>query len=129
MALEAEDKRLTEVRKQILEQDETIRKMVLSAKDRYKIVKIGETEIRIRPTIPRDVRKEIEKITKSDSGVEESEHLMYDLISKMCLDDPFDKADTWEYIDNETGSVMSFLADVYRTALDTEAAIKSFRGV
>jgi hypothetical protein len=119
--------KLTEERQKMLESDERVRKMILSSKERYKVVTIGETEVRIRPTIPRDVRRQIEKITKSDSSVEDSEVLMYELISRMCLDDPFDKADTWEFVDNETGECMSFLADIYKAALDTEANIKSFR--
>lgn len=119
--------KLTEERQKMLESDERVRKMILSSKERYKIVTIGETDVRIRPTIPRDVRRQIEKITKSDSSVEDSEVLMYELISRMCLDDPFDKADTWEFVDNETGTAMTILADIYRAALDTEAEIKSFR--
>jgi hypothetical protein len=118
---------LTEERKKILEGDEVVRKLILSSKERYKVVKIGETDVRIRPTIPRDVRREIEKITKEDSSVEESEVLMYELISKMCLDDPFDKPSTWEYIDDQTGQVMEFLASIYKEALSTESQIKSFR--
>ena len=127
MELEALNQKLTEERKKILEEDEKIRKMITSSKERYKVVNIGETEVRIKPTIPRDVRREIERITKSDSSVEESENLMYELIAKMCLDDPFNKADTWEYIDNETGQCMEFLASIYKEALSTEAQIKNFR--
>ena len=127
MELEALNQKLTEERKKILEEDEKIRKMITSSKERYKVVNIGETEVRIKPTIPRDVRREIERITKSDSSVEESERLMYDLIAKMCRDDPFNKADTWEYIDNETGRCMEFLANIYKEALSTEAQIKNFR--
>ena len=127
MELQEISQKLTEERAKMLEADERVRKMILSSKERYKIVKIGETDVRIRPTIPRDVRRQIEKITKSDSSVEESEVLMYSLIARMCLDDPFDKSDTWEYIDNETGQAMEFLAMIYKEALSTESEIRDFR--
>jgi len=121
------NQKLTAERQKLLEQDENVRKMILSSKERYKIVRIGETDVRIRPTIPRDVRRQIEVITKSDSSVEESEVLMYSLIARMCLDDPFDKADTWEFIDNSTGEAMSFLSEIYKEALNTESEIRNFR--
>lgn len=127
MELQELSQKLTEERQKMLEADERVRKMILSSKERYKIVTIGETDVRIRPTIPRDVRRQIEKITKSDSSVEDSEVLMYELISRMCLDDPFDKPDTWEYIDNETGQAMEFLALIYKEALSTESEIRDFR--
>lgn len=127
MELQELSQKLTEERQKMLEADERVRKMILSSKERYKIVTIGETDVRIRPTIPRDVRRQIEKITKSDSSVEDSEVLMYELISRMCLDDPFDKPDTWEYIDNETGQAMEFLAMIYKEALSTESEIRDFR--
>ena len=127
MDIQELNQKLTAERQKLLEQDENVRKMILSSKERYKIVRIGETDVRIRPTIPRDVRRQIEVITKSDSSVEESEVLMYSLIARMCLDDPFDKADTWEFIDNSTGEAMNFLSLIYKEALNTESEIRNFR--
>jgi hypothetical protein len=124
------ENRLTEVRKQELTENGAVKRLIVSSKERYKVVKIDEVEIRIRPTIPREVRKEIERVMKSDSDIEGSEPQMYSLISAMCLDDPFDKAETWLLIDDKTdGRATEVMMMIYKEALNTEAQIKTFRGV
>jgi hypothetical protein len=110
------------------EAGERVKKILLNVKDRYKIVIVGDEEVKIRPTIPKSLRHDLEQIQKHDySTLDDVESAMYNLISQMCIESPFNDKCTWEIIDDETGIAMEVLTDIYNTALSTEAEIKRFR--
>ena len=108
--------------------NEQVKSLLTSAKNSFKVVTIHDFELKIRPTLSRKMRREIEEIQKKGTtDVAESENDMYRLISEMCLEDPFNKPETWMYIDEETGIATEAIVKIYEEALNTEKQIKKFR--
>ena len=107
---------------------EKIRDLIMNEGSRTKEIVVGGVSIRIRATIPRDTRHDAEKyntIEEADSMAVEG--MIYDLIAKMCVDNPFNNPETWKFIDDETGIAPEVFTAIFKEAADTETAIKRFR--
>ena len=90
----------------------------------------SKTSIRIRPAIPKDVRREMYGIKEAyDTGEDKFafEERMYDFLSRMCLDHPYCTREAWRKIDDETGSIPIFFTDITRAILKNEEGVECFR--
>ena len=52
---------------------------------------------------------------------------LYEIIASLCLDDPWDKWQTWAMIDKEMGLGPLALGEIFEKIKGTEAEVKSFR--
>jgi len=105
---------------------EKIRELIVNEGSRTKEIAVGGQSIRIRATIPREIRRDVQA-HDDEEDVDKTEQMMYSLIAKMCVDAPFNNPDTWKLIDDETGIAIEVFTAVFKEASDTEAAIKRFR--
>lgn len=106
----------------------TIKALITNSKGKFKTFKVNDVEVKILYSIPRTLRHEIESYQGKDQiPIGETESIVYSLIAKMCIEDPFNKPETWEYIDNETGMALNILSDIFAEVSKTENQIKSFR--
>lgn len=99
---------------------------------RTKNIKWGNLEIKIRGYLPRKVRFEIASIDKVMDSVDVEtlasiEGKIYDVLSQICLEDPFNKPETWRVIDAESGCVFDFMNEVITKAYTPKEGIDSFR--
>lgn len=107
---------------------ERIREIIMNEGSRTKEIQVGGQSIRIRATIPREIRHDVQAYETEDTDdVNKTEAALYSLIAKMCVDAPFSNPDTWKLIDEETGIAIEVFTAVFKEASDTEAAIKRFR--
>jgi hypothetical protein len=121
----------------VTEEDKSkISSLLRSASERYKTVKVGEIELKIRSVLPRQVRHKLFNLLKKYQGVEEDPNKMdiseledeaYEILATMCLESPFNKVETWRIIDDEQGIALDILGIIQEEAIKTEKEIKTFR--
>lgn len=92
-----------------------------------KEIEVFGVKLRVLPTIPRDIRHELAKFDKIQDDLEATEEHIYYIMSKICVDDPFNKPEAWEYLDTKTGAVPNVMREAFNLAYDVEQKIKRFR--
>ena len=112
-----------------VESNEKIKTLLTGLKAQYKVVKVGDLELKIRPTIPKTIRHEMDKLQDSEElkKLENVEELTYRMLAEMSIEPEFQKPEIWHHIDNETGMAFDLLGRVYQEANDTHSQIKRFR--
>jgi len=131
MVKKASDKiaQLDQIVQDEIKSNEAVASILTRSKDRYKVVKYQDVDIKIRPTVPKELRHRIED-SQDDPDMELREHAerrMYDIIAGMCIEEPFDDWKTWYVLDEENGDATEFIGKIYETAANTKAEIKRFR--
>lgn len=99
---------------------------------RTKTVKWGDMTIKIRGYLTRKVRFDIASIDKHMDKMDvESlatiEGKIYNVLSELCIEEPFNNPETWREIDNKTGCVFDFMNEVITNAYAPRDDVKSFR--
>lgn len=96
------------------EANEEIQNIIRSTSAKYKTLRLGDVDIRIRNDIPRHVRKVIAQIEdtgdESDTNakqVENAELAAYTIMSALCVDAPFNTIAAWRYLDDTIGNVLT----------------------
>ncbi len=117
---------------QLEEKDERIKQIVTKSKERSRTYTFEGIPIKIRYSIPKDVRHLMEDLNP-EADLTETEPIIYDLLAKMCLEDPFNRADVWEMLDEKTeGRVPEVFHEVFKMISGmegiTEEQVRNFRG-
>lgn len=92
-----------------------------------KEIEIFGIKLKVLPTIPRKLRKEIAKFESISDDMEATELHTYTILSKVCTDEPFNKPETWEYLDEKTGMVPELMRTIFNEAYEVEKKLKKFR--
>ena len=120
--------KLNEIESKEILENEIIKNILTKEKERFKTITVAGQQIKIRPTIPRNLRHELQRLQDRDNAdIEGIEEDMYRVISEMCLEEPFNKAAVWRYLDQETGCIVDVLTEIYNQALATDKQLKKFR--
>jgi len=130
MAFDAEAAlaKLNEIQRKEVEGNEKIRKFITANKTRYNTVVSGGMEIKVRALIPRKLRHELMAMSEKKAvTLEENESMMYQVIAAMCIEEPFDQPEMWEYFDAEMGIAEEVLDKIFEINKKTEKDIKSFQ--
>lgn len=128
MALTEEDlKRMDEVIEKEAEANAEIKALLTTFKTVPKEIEVYGIKLKVLPTIPRKLRKEISKFESIADDVEATELHTYSILSKICTDDPFNKPETWEYLDEKTGMVPELMRTIFNEAYEVEKKLKKFR--
>jgi hypothetical protein len=117
-----------------VKENESIKRMLTNLRERYKIVKIGDNEIRIRVAVPRNARD----LASTLIGLSPEEYAemgglvgvtdkLYELAASMCLDPPFNDPATWYYLDENTDGVLAEIRGLLDASEDTDVKIHRFR--
>ncbi len=108
---------------------EEIKKLLSSYTQQSKEIEVSGTKIKVLPTIPKAIRKELAKFSKMDAeeNLDAMEQQMYLVLSKVCLEDPWNKPEAWEYIDEKTGVVPELIREIFNQAYEVDKKIKNFR--
>ena len=128
MALTEEDlKRMDEVIEKEAEANAEIKALLTTFKTVPKEIEVFGIKLKVIPTIPRKLRKEISKFESISDDMEATEQHTYTILSKVCTDDPFNKPETWEYLDEKTGMVPELMRTIFNEAYEVEKKLKKFR--
>lgn len=128
MALTEEDlKRMDEVIEKEAEANAEIKALLTTFKTVPKEIEVFGIKLKVLPTIPRKLRKEISKFESITDDMEATEQHTYTILSKVCTDDPFNKPETWEYLDEKTGMVPELMRTIFNEAYEVEKKLKKFR--
>lgn len=90
---------------------------------------VNGVEITMRAALPKSLRDQLIKIAKAyEAGeVGEADEQIYDVMSKICLQDPYTNPEVWKWIDAETGEVPNLMKKMIEMITDLEGAAKRFR--
>lgn len=92
-----------------------------------KEIDVFGVKLKVLPTIPREIRHELAKFDKIQDDLEATEDHIYYIMSKICVDEPFNQKEAWEYLDIKTGYVPEIMREAFNLAYDVEQKIKNFR--
>lgn len=137
MDVEEEFKKLETSEFEDVQNHAAIQRIIQSASVMHKEFRFGELSIRIRPAIPRDLRRTVTQLKQIATGnvheddddvlLDRSEQLFYQFLARMCLDEPFNSTSAWEYIDDQTGSVPNIAVQIIQLVTEDEAKVAEFR--
>lgn len=123
--------RLKDLELKELESNEIVQKILENEKSRCLVYDLAGTPVRVVSAFPREVRYyyEEQRTRPKDTPIQlsqvESEN--YDIMSKLCLDAPFNTAAFWDYYDTETGKFWGVFARIYEEIEKSEEKIGDFR--
>lgn len=128
MVLTEEDiKKFDELLEKEAEANQEIKTLLLTYKTIPKEIEVSGIKLKVLATIPRKLRREISKFEGMADDVDATEQHTYLILSKVCTDDPFNKPETWEYLDEKTGMVPELMRKIFNEAYEVEKKLKKFR--
>ena len=116
-----------------IEYDE-LKKLVVESKNRTATFVLGNTEIRIRSAIPKELKNlmvKVEKATHDELSTEEQLYLgnyfAYNFLAGICLDKPYTDKAFWKAYDDEVGDAQKIATEIIERLSSTEEKIIKFR--
>jgi|WetSurMetagenome_2_1015567.scaffolds.fasta_scaffold01555_15 hypothetical protein len=114
-------------RKEVMD-NEQVRNILANAHARYKTIDVLGEKVKIRSLIDRNIRHYLEEKSKVTEGsLDETEMSMYEVIAKMCIDPPFNRIETWEYLDTTSGVAPDAMKAIFEINEAEEKKIKKFQ--
>lgn len=112
-----------------------VKSLLTASEKMYRVVKIGDFELRINPAIPKSIRRELMRLSKLDDDpayteeqrMDEAEKNGYKLLASVCVDPPFNSVELWEEIDTDKGIVFLVLEQVTKVISESSEDIRRFR--
>jgi hypothetical protein len=117
-----------------IESHDEIKKLISNQSSLYKQIEVAKVQIKIKAYMPRSVRLKIMKAgndlkkCKTEEDISKIERRLYPIIAAMCIDEPFNKASTWNYIDEKTGCIQDVIFRIVSEVHKLDEDVKSFRG-
>jgi hypothetical protein len=133
MDVEEEFKKLDDVEIKAFESNEEIKQLISGMRTTFRKIKLGGKEIRIKPYMPKQVRKRFLRVSKDLTdvqdveGVEEIERRFYPLVAAMCVDAPYNESKTWQYLDEAEGCIQDVTMKIMAEINKADSDVKSFR--
>jgi len=128
--VETANKELDNFEVNLLDKNEKIKELIASANHAFSTISLEGVDLRIKKYMPKKIRHRMLKLAKKYEDVEridEAEDELYALVASMCIDDPFNKKESWLYLDNETGCIQEVVIKIANEVSKTDKDIKSFR--
>lgn len=104
--------------------DELIGKLKV---DDFLVVDLKGIEVKIQRTLTRAQRREVMKAEKEELTEEESEEIMCGFLAEICLEEPFNRKESWEEVDKETGKVLEIYVMANDILMEEMEAVRGFR--
>jgi len=125
---------LKRMKQQHLESLPEVTELLTTEARRHKVVKYGNTSIKVRAAIPYDVQKAAEETRKAAEEMDEKgdtsaevEVRMYQMLASLCIEAPWNRWQTWALVNMESGSAPTKLRDILGVITNSEKQIVSFR--
>jgi len=104
-----------------------VRQLLHNVENQFLTLTIYEIPIKIRPTIPKPLRRVMEKMQKQGDSLEPLEMSTYEVLAGMCKESPWNVPKTWELIDTEDGIAFEVLEMMYTLVGNKEKQTANFR--
>ena len=127
---------ISEMDKQRLSADESVRKAIVSQEIKDGVINFGGAEIHFRLFLSKRMRHQmlLVKARLEDASAEEnltvSERSMYELLGSLCINHPWNDWQTWAYIDEmspNTGGVQMIFLQIMSAIAQATEDVKNFR--
>lgn len=129
-------KEIDEMEMNKLDADEKVKKLLSSQTSQLGSITYGGVEIRFQLFLSKSLRHKMLKGQKQlenaqdEEALARSERTMYDVLGQLCVDDPWNKWETWAYIDEKSenvGGVQSIFLQVLARIAQAVEDVKNFR--
>ena len=127
---------ITEMDKSKLDADDRVKRLILAQDTQVGTVNYGGVEIKFRLFLSKSLRhkmmkgqKELES-AKDEDALARSERTMYDVLGQLCIEEPWNKWETWAYVDEKSenvGGVQSIFLQVLARIAQAVEDVKNFR--
>ena len=104
-----------------------VRQLLHNVENQFLTLTVYEIPIKIRPTIPKPLRRVMEKMQNQGDSLEPLEMSTYEVLAGMCKESPWNVPKTWELIDTEDGIAFEVLEMMYTLVGNTEKQTANFR--
>jgi len=104
-----------------------VRQLLHNVENQFLTLTIYEIPIKIRPTIPKPLRRVMEKMQNQGDSLEPLEMSTYEVLAGMCKESPWNVPKTWELIDTEDGIAFEVLEAMYTLVGNKEKQTANFR--
>jgi len=104
-----------------------VRQLLHNVENQFLTLTIYEIPIKIRPTIPKPLRRVMEKMQNQGDSLEPLEMSTYEVLVGMCKESPWNVPKTWELIDTEDGIAFEVLEMMYTLVGNKEKQTANFR--
>lgn len=111
-----------------LKANEDVAKLISSSKAKSDTIEVGGVKIRFKSFLDRRMRHQLSTVQKTvgDDFIK-TENVMYDTLASLCLDEPFNKKETWVFIEDSGGDVSGILRKMMETITENVTNVKDFR--
>jgi Flp pilus assembly secretin CpaC len=116
------------------EEHEEIRQILSASKKIHKTIKVQGVDVQIRAFMPRSVRLKLLKLgnalkaAKTAEEAQKAESAVYPILAEMCIEDPYNTAKLWVFLDKEIGCAQQAVIDIMEAVNSTDKQIEDFRG-
>lgn len=104
-----------------------VRQLLHNVENQFLTLTVYEIPIKIRPTIPKPLRRVMEKMQNHGDSLEPLEMSTYEVLAGMCKESPWNVPKTWELIDTEDGIAFEVLEMMYTLVGNKEKQTANFR--
>jgi hypothetical protein len=104
-----------------------VRQLLHNVENQFLTLTVYEIPIKIRPTIPKPLRRVMEKMQNQGDSLEPLEMSTYEVLAGMCKESPWNVPKTWELIDTEDGIAFEVLEMMYTLVGNKEKQTANFR--
>ena len=104
-----------------------VRQLLHNVENQFLTLYVYEIPIKIRPTIPKPLRRVMEKMQNQGDSLEPLEMSTYEVLAGMCKESPWNVPKTWELIDTEDGIAFEVLEMMYTLVGNKEKQTANFR--
>lgn len=104
-----------------------VRQLLHNVETQFLTLTVYEIPIKIRPTIPKPLRRVMEKMQNQGDSLEPLEMSTYEVLAGMCKESPWNVPKTWELIDTEDGIAFEVLEMMYTLVGNKEKQTANFR--
>ena len=131
-------KELDDIEKQQLDANENVKKLIVGTGE-FGVIPYAGTDIRYRKVLSKSLRHKVAKnklimgdLSDDEESVSKIEKMMYEVLSELCVDSPFNDWKTWAYIDEmakDSGVVLQIFTILMQKIGEASEDDKDFRRV
>lgn len=114
---------------EIAENEEVKKFLLTTPEQRYKVYKYGTYDLKVVAVMSRKARHLYDALMdpKKMTSLGIAESAVYTLLADLCIQEPWNKRETWLLIDQKQNNAFEILGDINAVVNDVRAAVKNFR--
>jgi hypothetical protein len=126
---------ITEMERKQIEGDAKVKTAIQSRSSLYGNIDLNGIVVKFRLTINKRLRKKLlrykSKIDSGNADISDSENVLYDILSSVCVEPPWTNWKTWSVFDDNSEEVgaQEVLTTVMQQIRGHVEDVKNFRGV